>query len=539
MSLSRSWLDQEKNEKAMILKKFWDERVNVKDEDLRNRSLESIKNHFLLSLPREGVSHVDWREEVEKAWLKGFPLTKDGEKEFLAFFEHIPSCKSVGYGEGLISEPPAKDEVHVTESDLNALKQYTEDRNITVTSALGSCKTEVKPFCSEGYTPSDVFTTQSITKVFTGVLALRLMEEGIISADDLEKPPMKLADSAEKLLANHPKILARLKETTLHQAMTHQAGLGVGTDVGFGDYYSNYMTAIETAREEKSSVPEIKGVEDFLQFVPNQTSEHFGKGHELYSNSGIVLTALSLEHLYEQHRLTNPHKNLEKLNFDGMMKKYVTGAGAANMIRFEASPKDLNVKFNPEDKNADQMVGTPGGGYYSTIEDLAKFAKWMHEKCQDPKFVKLIENYGQEFCHTPKNKTIEHTGDGPSNSAFFSLNWETGNLVVVLNDQRARAGTEVGLEIKSRILSQSIEIKLTHKSDEENKPISSTAFMASRGINISSPDMNRPSITPSLDSSYPLGKQSNMSVTTKMDNSINEENKHEASEENLTTYRKK
>ncbi len=484
MSLSRSWLDQEKIEKAIILKKFWDERVNISDAELRKRSLESIKNHFLLSLPRPGVEQADWRDMVEKAWLQGFSLTKEGEKEFLSFFEHIPSCKAVGYGEGLIHEPPAKQELHVSEIDIGSLKQYTEARNITVTTALGSCKTEIKSFCSEGYTPSDVFTTQSITKVFTGVLALRMIEEGIISISDLENPPIKLADSTEKLLANHPKIVARLKEASLHQAMTHQAGLGVGENVGFGDYYSNYMQVIEAARKENKPIPEIKNIEDFIQFIPNQTAVHFGKDHALYSNSGIVLTALSLEHLYEQHRLANLQKHLEQLNFNGLMKKYVTGPHAANMSCFEASPKGLNIKFNPEDKNADQMIGTPGGGYYSTIEDLTKFAKWMHEKCQNPHFIKLIENYGQEFCPNVKNKTIEHTGDGPSNSAFFSLNWETGNLVVVLNDQRARAGTEVGLEIKSRILSQPMEIELNDSAKEESKSTNATTLLVAKKMNI-------------------------------------------------------
>jgi CubicO group peptidase (beta-lactamase class C family) len=613
MSFLRSWFEQEQQDKQIILEKFWNQCVLNPDEKRREQAINGIKDHFLLALPEPGISQNDWITKVNSAWKD--PSTFTNKEKFFGFFTHISSLKAVGVAEGLISSPKAKEEaVNITDNEKNALKQYTEDRNITVSVIAGSVKTNnILPLCSENYTTSDVFTTQSVSKVFTGVLALRMLEEGIITERDLNTPSMQIEKSVENLLAEKaPRVLDQMRKVTLHQAMTHHAGLGVGEGVGFGDYYSDYINKVEKARAENRDAPAIKKLEDFIQFIPNQTTSpgtigecdllfmsysplgtniltlnkptyilspeglyyvsnsdnkissdnlipldsqkvtvdnlwaqlagqitpyngtvekltpeqqnlittktgHLPVGitnNYKYSNSSIILTALSLEYLYNKNR----NKELEPnpLDFNAIMKKYVTGHNAANMSCFEPSSKGLKLKFNPADLNAEHMVGSPGGGYLSTAEDLAKFAAWMHDKCQQPEFVKLIEKYGQEFCPYPTSKTIEHTGDGPSNSAFFSLNWGTGNLVIVLNDQRAIAASEVGREIKDHILSQKgeeykTELSLPRPADSSSR--SSTAFIINSGFNLTTPNVKPSQAAASLPkSSYPLGKQNNMST---------------------------
>ncbi len=450
MSLPRTWKEQEDYEKSIILEKFWDQRIVHPQNDLqKENSINAIKNQFLLALPPPAMKHQEWREKVNKAWADKSAFAS--KEAFFEFFKHISSVKAVACAEGLMEFPKLIEEpARITEDERKAFQQYTKDKKLTVSAAFGSVKTQILSGCSTDYKTTDIFTTQSITKVFTGVLAIKLLQEKILTEEDLDKPPIKLKQSAKDLLRNHDKIEARLGETTLHQAMTHHAGLGVG-GAGFGDYYSNYIDAIEKARATGQPIPEVKSAEDFLQFIPNETSS-FGKEHWKYSNSGIVLSALSLEHLYNEHRINHPEKKLEVLDFDGMLKKYVTDP--AEMQYFTPSSHGLAVKFNPEDLNAEHMRGSPGGGYFSTVNDLQKFAGWLYKQCQDPAFVKLIEKYGQEFCPFPQSKTIEHTGDGPSNSGFFSFNWETGNVVIVLNDQRAIAASEVGREAKNHFLTQ-------------------------------------------------------------------------------------
>ncbi len=484
MSSPRSWSEQEQYEKSIILQKFWDQRVLSTDAKQRERSINAIKNQFLLALPAPGFNQNEWIDKVNKAWADGSAFKSS--KIFFEFFSHIHSVTSVGLAENLMPQPTIKNEaVDITDAERKTLQQYTKDRNIAVTAMMGSVKTKTIEVCPKDYKTSDVFSIESVSKVFTGVLALRLLEEKIISEADLKSTPLKIEKSAEDLLAQHsPLVLEQMKKVSLHQALTHYAGLGVGKDVGLGDYYSLYIGAIKAARRTGQSFTAVNKIEDFIPFIPNQISTPgtVGSEHYHYSNSGIVLGALSLEYLYNKNR--NLELEPEPLSFNEIMKKYVTGPKEAKMSYFESSPKGLGVKFNPDDLNTKHMIGSPGGGYYSSAESLTNFAKWIYEKCQDPHFTKLIEQYGQEFCPYPQSKTIEHSGDGPSNSAFFSLNWGTGNFVILLNDQRAFAATEVGRAIKNNIMSE----KPSDPSLEKEKKKKSTAIIASTaGIDLLSP----------------------------------------------------
>jgi hypothetical protein len=66
-----------------------------------------------------------------------------------------------------------------------------------------------------------------------------------------------------------------------------------------------------------------------------------------------------------------------------------------------------------------------------------------------------MKKYGQEFFHDNK---ISHAGDAPSGSAYFSLNLQTGNIAIVLNDQRRGAASELGYAIEDNIFSQETKV---------------------------------------------------------------------------------
>ncbi len=466
----KSWYQQEQAEKAYILKRFWDERVKLTTEAKTNESLQNLKNYFLRSQPPLGQSIEEWTKKLDNEWKDGSAFAS--KENFYKYFEHISSVKTVGYAENLMPEYKYDIKpVQVSPNDIADIAEYVKDKDVSIISAIGSVHDGISTYCTANQSTNDILPTQSITKVFTGVLALRLLEEGIISVENFTSPPFQISDETRQTLQEFgkTKILEQLEGVTLHQMLTHHAGIGVGEGVAMGDYYGEYLKATELATANNSPYPEITSVNSFLQFVPNQTCA-YGDTHFRYSNSGIILGALSLVHLYNQHQLQHPEKGLENLDFDGLLKKYVTGPENANMSCFEKSPDGLAIQFNPEDTLSQHMVATPGGGYYSTAEDLVKFATWLSNKCQNSNFTQLIEKYGQEICPHPESKTIEHTGDGPFNSGFFSLNWETGNVVVTLNNQRANAASEVGRQIKENILLRA--------SEKPKSQLGSTAMIA-------------------------------------------------------------
>lgn len=461
----KSWIEQEEELKSKILEKFWEKRVlHPHDEKQKENSLKGLKDEILPAFLPPGITLDDWKEKINAAWAAGW--NEDSKEEaFYEFFKHITaksvevSLKTVGMSEELITPPEtSKEPVKITDEDTEALQQYVKDRGFTISAIAGSIKTSVKSCCSDGYNTTDVFTTHSITKLFTGVLALRLLEEGIITPDDLNSVILptdlaksKISESTINYLENNkPEIEKRLKEVTLHQALTHYAGLGLGDKVAKGDCHGNYRAAIN-AGEPASKISKL---EDFLQFIPDQTlpAGAVGDSNFNYSNSGFVVAGLSLEHLYNEKR--DKAKEPEPLDFNDIMEKYVTGQKAAGMNVFKQSAEGLNLRSDPKDLNAKNMVGSPAAGYFTTADDLMNFARWMYHKCQDEKFVKLIEEFGQEFCPNPETKTLDHGGAFDLSSAFFSLNWETGNVVIVLNDQRYNAAPEVAREINEHIFVQ-------------------------------------------------------------------------------------
>ena len=73
-----SWLQQEELEKPIILKKFWEERVlHPKDAEQKASSINSIKNYFLLALPKPGMSEPEWEVEVNRAWDDGSAFSNE------------------------------------------------------------------------------------------------------------------------------------------------------------------------------------------------------------------------------------------------------------------------------------------------------------------------------------------------------------------------------------------------------------------------------------------------------------------------------
>lgn len=359
--------------------------------------------------------------------------------------------------------------------------------------------------CSAGNQPSDKFSIHSIGKVFTGILAMRMLSEGVISEIDFAENPIQLDQKVNDTLDRAPKVRDRLKEITLHQALTHHAGLGVGEGVPSGDYMANYGHDIESGNTKAKDK-----IADFLPYIFNQVST---KDEHHYSNTGMLIGGLSLEYLYDKHRLEHPDKKLEQLDFNGLMQKYVIEP--AGLSNFQNNPLD-NFKYNKDEPNAKSFTSGPSGGSFTTANDLERFGKWLYEECRkqpgpsgELALMDLIKKYGQEFFHDDK---IAHPGDAPSGSAYFSLNLQTGNIVIVLNDQKRGAASEVGYAIEDNIFSKEREIK-------QDKELCSTAIMAkqldvspasfvSSSTNLEDKQTKEPLAAPSNDTSIQKEKKS-------------------------------
>ena len=124
----KSWSQEEQEEKEIILKRFWDERVNSPNKEQRENSLKNIKDLFLQGQPRSGISKENWKEELNKAWADESDKSPfKNENTFYSFFTHITSLKVIGYVENLMPTYNRESTIIINESLKEINKIPIED----------------------------------------------------------------------------------------------------------------------------------------------------------------------------------------------------------------------------------------------------------------------------------------------------------------------------------------------------------------------------------------------------------------------------
>jgi hypothetical protein len=492
MTNSRLWAQQEKQEMKGILHVYWDNIVNsyAHDRDKKIKTFEDYAIHTLYKVDRIK------REQIEDLFRR--VLVRDSSLKFDEFFavthtfgpEIISTLNQV---EKLVKLEEKNYTSHphcLRQNEIKSIKTYMQDRNMSACVSLRSNDSDsLTTIDSSDQINPPAFAMHSVGKVFTGMLALMMVNKGIIPEEALTKPLSETETFKDFIASFNPplskKIITHLQDNkiTLNQMMLHQAGLG--------DYLEKYTNDLDQCIKDGKSVPILRQPEDFLRYSDDKTYE---PGVNRYSNFGILLVGLAIKHAYEKQY--GPHE------YDEILRRYVIDD--AKMSCF-ASVRPEKGKYNSKDPAAAYIAGSPAGGYWTAAEDLAKFGKWIYETCKaDANLKQLIVRYGKEFYPDPNRDCIEHGGAIESASAFLLVSLKTGAVFAALSDQPGMAHTLVGKVYKNILCTES-----------PPQLRSSTAFLANRGV---------ATLTPPLlsESNYPLEKQNNMSVTTRMDESQKE-----------------
>jgi hypothetical protein len=416
-----SWLKEEYNEKDVILTSFWKERVI----NYNKKSVDDFKSFIIaMQYPQDKI--------FENQMNKLFQNATTHKIEYQSFYNILKNFpllyfRAMNQAEHLIPEKQYEDINPVIErSDLEKIQHYIKRKDLSVSFTIGSARNPlITPEFPENLSQYP-FAIHSVGKVFTGVLTLLMIQNGIISEEALNQP-VKLNKSVEQLLPLA--IQERLKQITLHQLMTHKSGLG--------DYLGLYIKAIEDG-----NIPNIKQAEDFVPFIEEKL---YPIGEDHYSNAGILLVGLAIKHAYET-------KFNKPVNYDDLLQKYIL----QNVGIKSFSPwRPKNGKYNLMDPVAPYIVGSPAGGYWMTAEDLAKFGQWIYQKMAlEPSFKRLVEKYGQEFYHADR-QVIVHGGAIPSSSAFLSVS-KAGAVIALLSNQPSIISSDLNLMIQEHIFSKEI-----------------------------------------------------------------------------------
>jgi D-alanyl-D-alanine carboxypeptidase len=276
-------------------------------------------------------------------------------------------------------------------------------------------------------TPLTQFRVGSMNKMITAVAALQLVQAGMLSLDaplGTYLPDYPSAEVAEGV--------------TPHHLLTHTGGTG---DI-FGPEF--------TARRS-----ELRTVGDYLRLYGSRGLRFPPGARWEYSNYGFMLVGALIE------RVTATSY------YDYVATHVLAPAG---MIATGSEPEDALVPARSVGytrqlvpgalvSNAETLPyrGTPAGGGYSTVEDLARFAMALREhRLLDPAHTELLLRgkvetgfQGVQYAYgffdrvVAGKRFVGHSGGAPGMSGDLALEPGGGYVVVVLSNLDPPAATEL------------------------------------------------------------------------------------------------
>jgi hypothetical protein len=274
------------------------------------------------------------------------------------------------------------------------------------------------------------FATHSVSKLIGGVTMCKMIADGIIPKDALDKK-LELSEATLKKLP--AEILKHLEEhnVTLRDVMTHHSGLGgyldpelkegqpgYGTkELGYGvNGYSGY---VRQQLEKGKEVEVPTSPQDYLKYSERETYEY---GQFKYSDLGIVLASLSAEHHYNKSKDPSEYKSFEEI----VKETLVAPAGVE---KFSAQ-KPADAICHSDDPIAPYITGTAGCGYWTNLNGLVNIGKQIGKMWQeDAAFRGAVQNCGQEF-YDEKLNIIRHPGGIDSSKTLLSVDLNNGSVVV-------------------------------------------------------------------------------------------------------------
>lgn len=259
----------------------------------------------------------------------------------------------------------------------------------------------------------------SVSKQFTAMLILQLMEEG----------KLKLDVPITTYLPDYPK--ANGDKITIHHLLTHTAGVPNYTS------FSNFMK--ENSRDHYSPADFVKVFADKpLEFNPG---EKFA-----YSNSGYFVLGYIIE------KVTNK-------SYEQCLQERIFTPLKMNNSGYDNSEVILKNRASGYEKNGDSYVNAgfldmsipyAAGSLYSTVEDLYLWDqalytdKLLSAKSRELLFAPHITTGGAHYGYgwgvfelpnsTKKLKIVEHSGGINGFNTIISRSLSDKNLIVLLNN---------------------------------------------------------------------------------------------------------
>ncbi len=266
------------------------------------------------------------------------------------------------------------------------------------------------------------FNIGSLNKMFTATAIAQLAEQGRLSYQDTV---------ASHLPDFPPELAGRI---TIHHLLTHLSGIG-----------SYWNARFECER------PRIRTVQDFMSLFVDEPLAFEPGQHWRYSNGGFIVLGAIIESITGQSY------------YDYVREQVYQPAGMVHTDAYEVDRPVPNLavgythidpegrrELGPHRSNLFMHVvkGGPGGGGFSTVEDLLRFGQALNSGVLlGPHSVDALLRgkanvrgpeirYGYGFFerHINGQRVVGHSGNFPGIGAQFDLFLDSGYTVAVLSN---------------------------------------------------------------------------------------------------------
>jgi CubicO group peptidase (beta-lactamase class C family) len=261
------------------------------------------------------------------------------------------------------------------------------------------------------------FNVGSITKSFTAVAVLQLVESGKIDLDDL----------LGKYFLEFPATIGN--SVTVRQLLAMKSG--------FGDYFGS--------REFREQRADIRSIDDYIQIFKGFDLDFKPGTDRRYSNVGYVILGGIIE------------KASGMTYFDYVQKNIFDAAGMAGSSFPEYAGDGIAMGYTNDgdsgrrDYSEDYLgfftpLGNPSGGSFSTAEDLWRFNMLLlWDRLLNKEHTKLLLNFFEEGGERRARYGVAGGAPGVSTVSFTDRDLET--TVIVLSNYDEPLGERIGQAI--------------------------------------------------------------------------------------------